>query len=237
MEMKRLLSLTRQAADKYKMIQDGDRILAGVSGGKDSIALLYALSGLRRFYPQKYEIEAVTIDAGFEMDYSDIQRICEELGIRYTVVNTQIKQIVFDEMKDKNPCALCSKFRRAALVSEAKRLGCNKIAFGHHKDDVVNTMMMSLMYEGRFQSLEPSTYYEDNDVTIIRPLIFVKESEVVGFINKNDIHVLKNECPADGNTKREYVDEVLRQLNKENPGVKDRMFTAITDYQYKNLYE
>lgn len=232
MEMKRLLSLTRQAVDKYNLIQDGDRIAVGISGGKDSLTLLYALNGLRRFYPEKFEIEAVTVDVGFGMDYRKIQELCDELKVSYSVVSTKIKQIVFDEKEEDNPCALCAKMRRGALVNEAKRLNCNKIAFGHHKDDAVNTMLMSLMYEGRFQSFEPATYYEDNNITIIRPLLLVSESEVIGFTNKYDLPVTKNECPADGYTKREYVDGILKQLNRENPGVKDRMFTAIEDSQY-----
>ena len=232
MELKRLLSLVRQAIDEYEMIEEGDRIAVGVSGGKDSLTLLFALSELSHFYPKKFEIEAITVDLGFGMDYSLIEKFCADLGIRYTIVKTQIKDIVFDAKKEQNPCSLCAKMRRGALIDKAKELGLNKVAYAHHKDDVVDTMMLSLMYEGRFISLEPKTYLDRSEITVIRPMIFVKESEVKGFTNKQALPVLTNECPADGYTKRQYVNDLLRELNKENKGVKDRMFTAIKDQLY-----
>lgn len=235
MELQRLLSVTRQAVDEYGMIEEGDRIAVGISGGKDSITLLYALNGLRRFYPKSFEIEAVTVDLGLSMDYSPIEKLCEELGVHYTIVKTEIKTIVFDERHEKNPCSLCAKLRKGALNAEMKKLSCNKVAYAHHKDDVVNTLMMSLFYEGRIQTLEPRTYLDGADITVIRPLIYVSEAEVIGFMNKMGFSVVNNLCPADGFTKREYVNELLRDVNRDNPGVKDRIFTAVHKGLYKDF--
>lgn len=232
MDTKRLLSLTRQAIDKYNMIEEGDKIAVGISGGKDSLTLLYALSELRRFYPKKFDIIAVTVDVGFSMDFSGIKVLCEKLGVEYYVIKTQIKQIVFDERKEKNPCSLCAKLRKGALNDAIKKHGCNKVAYAHHKDDVVNTLFLSLMYEGRIQTLETKTYLDGADITLIRPLIYVREAEVIGFASKYKLPVVKSLCPADGSTKREYVDNLLKQISSENPGVKDRMFTAVENYLY-----
>lgn len=237
MELQRLLSLTRKAIDEYNMIEEGDRIAIGISGGKDSLTLLYALNGLRRFYPKKFEIEAITIDIGFGMDFSKIEKLCEELGVRYTVVKTDIKKVVFDERKEENPCSLCAKMRKGALNTAIKELNCNKVAYAHHKDDVVSTMLLSLIYEGRFHSFKPCTYLDRMDLTVIRPLIFVNEMDVVGFKNKYDLPVAKSKCPVDGYTKRAYVEDLIKQINMETPGVKERMFTAITNTLYKNSSE
>lgn len=232
MEIKRLLSLTRKAVDEYNLIDENDRIAVGISGGKDSLTLLYALNGLKRFYPKKFEIEAITVDVGFGMDFSKIKSLCDEMGVRYTVVKTDIKQVVFDERKEKNPCSLCAKMRKGALNDAIKELGCNKVAYAHHKDDVVTTMLLSLIYEGRFHSFMPRTYLDRMDLTVIRPLILVNESDVIGFVNKYDVPVVKSSCPADGYTKRQYAEDLLKQLNTENPGVKERMFAAINRQLY-----
>jgi len=235
MELKRLLSLVRQAADEYKMIRSGDRIAVGISGGKDSLTLLYALNELKRFYPEKFEIEAVTVDVGFGMNFEPVKKFCAEKGINYHVIATEIKSIVFDEKKEQNACSLCAKLRKGALIDEIKKLGCNKVAYAHHKDDAVNTMLLSLFFEGRIQSLEPYTYLDGSEVTIIRPMILVNESEVIGFSNKYDLPIVENSCPADGYTKREYVSDLVKQLNRENPGIRDRMFTAINKQLYKDF--
>lgn len=227
MELKRLYSLTRQAIDEYNMIEEGDRVAVGISGGKDSLTLLYALSGLQKFYPKKFELEAVTVDLGLNMDYSPVIDLCDSLGVKYTIIETKIKEIVFDKKQEKNPCSLCAKLRKGALYSELSKMGLNKIAYAHHKDDVVNTLMMSLFYEGRILTLEPKTFLDGADITVIRPLIFVSEAEIIGFKNKMELPVIKNNCPADGYTKREYVSNLLNQVNRENPSVKDRIFTAI----------
>ena len=228
--MKKINSMVRRAIEDYDMIQDGDKIAVGVSGGKDSLTLLHALKGLQRFYPKKFELCAITIDLGFQnQDLNKIIKMCEELDVPYEIVKTDIAQIVFEERKESNPCALCAKMRKGALNDAIKKNGCNKVAYAHHKDDVVETMLLSLIYEGRFHTFAPVTYLDRMDVTVIRPLIYMDEADVIGFVNKNNLPVAKSPCPADGHTKREYVHLLLQKLNHENPGVKARMFTAITD--------
>ena len=230
MTLQRVMSLTRQAIDEYQMIQEGDRIAIGISGGKDSMALLYTLHGIQRFYPKKFDLEAVTVDLGFlGQDTKEISRVCNELHVHYTKVDTEIGEIVFDKRKEKNPCSLCSKMRKGALNNAIKELGCNKIAYAHHKDDVVITMLMSMLYEGRFHTFAPVTYLSKTDLTVIRPFLYMNESDIIGFVNKQQIPVLKSPCPADGNTHREYCKQLLRNLNLENPGVKDRFFHAIQE--------
>lgn len=230
MRLQQVLSYVRRAADDYDMIQEGDRIAVGISGGKDSLTLLYALHGLQRFYPQHFELHAVTVDLGFQnLDLSRIESICrDELQIPYTIVKTDIADVIFEQRKEANPCSLCAKMRKGALNDAIKKEGCNKVAYAHHKDDVVETMLMSLIFEGRFHTFSPVTYLDRTGITVIRPLLYMNEADVIGFVNKNQVPVVKSPCPADGHTKREYVKQLLRQLNLENPGVKERMFTAIT---------
>ena len=201
MKYQKLLSLTRQAVDTYQMIDEGDHIAVGISGGKDSLTLLCALYGLKRFYPKSFDLTKI--------------------------VDTQIARIIFEERRENNPCSLCAKMRKGALNAAIKELGCNKIAYAHHKDDVIETMLLSLLYEGRFYSFPPKTYLDQMDLTVIRPLFFVDEADVIGFWHKYQLPVAKSPCPADGHTRREYSKQLLRQLNLENPGVKNRMFTAI----------
>ncbi len=228
MKLQQLMSVTRKAIDEFHMIQEGDRIAVGISGGKDSLTLLYALAGLRRFYPQPFSLTAITVDLGFEGFHTEkLGELCRELDVPYTVVPTEISKIIFEDRKESNPCSLCAKMRKGALNTVAKELNCNKIAYAHHRDDVVETMLMSLIFEGRFHTFSPVTYLDRMDLTLIRPLLFLQEADVIGFRNKYNLPVEKSPCPADGNTKREYVKNLLRQLNQENPGVKERMFTAI----------
>ena len=206
MKLQRLLSLTRQALDKYNLIEDGDRIAVGVSGGKDSLALLYALHHLQRFYPRKYELCAITVDLGLgNMELGPVRELCREFGVPYTVIPTEIGKVLFDIRKESNPCSLCAKMRKGALNETAKELGCNKIAYAHHRDDVIETMLMSLFYEGRFYSFSPHTYLDRMDLTVIRPFLFVTEADIVGFKNKYQLPVCKNPCPMDGYTKRQYI--------------------------------
>ncbi len=228
MKYQKLLSLTRQAVDAYHLIEEGDHIAVGISGGKDSLTLLCALHGLRRFYPVHFTLTAITVDLGFQnLDPEPIKRMCRTLKIPYKIVNTQIAQIIFEERKENNPCSLCAKMRKGALNAAIKDLGCNKIAYAHHKDDVIETMLLSLLYEGRFYSFPPKTYLDQMDLTVIRPLFFVDEADVIGFWHKYQLPVVKSPCPADGHTRREYCKQLLRQINQENPGVKNRMFTAV----------
>ena len=229
MKLQQVLSYVRRAIDDYHMIEDGDKIAVGISGGKDSLTLLYALNSLRIFYPKKFDIHAVTIDLGFNnLNLDAIKELCKNFGIEYTIVKTDIANIIFNERKESNPCSLCAKMRKGALNDAIKAAGCNKVAYAHHKDDVVETMMMSLIYEGRFHTFSPVTYLDRTEITVIRPLIYMTEADVIGFVNKNNVPVVKSPCPADGHTRREYVKELLREINHETPGVKSRMFTAIT---------
>ncbi|MBO5197559.1 MAG: adenine nucleotide alpha hydrolase family protein [Lachnospiraceae bacterium] len=230
MKLQPLLSSTRKAVDEFQMIQEGDKIAIGISGGKDSLALLYALAGLRRFYPKHFSLEAITVDLGFgSFDLSEIRALCETLEVPYTVVSTQIGQIIFSERGEKNPCSLCAKMRKGAFNEKAKELGCNKSAYAHHKDDVIETMLLSLIYEGRFYTFSPVTYLDRTDITLIRPLIYVEECDIIGFRNRYELPVKKNPCPADGYTRREYAKNLVKQLNAENPGVKERLFRAILE--------
>lgn len=228
MKLQQVLSLVRRAVDDYNMIEEGDKIAVGISGGKDSLTLLYALNDLKRFYPRHFDICAVTVDLGFDnLDLGKIHALCDSFHVEYIVVKTDIAQVVFEERREENPCSLCAKMRKGALNQAIKEAGCNKVAYAHHKDDVVETMLMSLIFEGRFHTFAPVTYLDRMELTVIRPLMYMKEADVIGFVNKYNVPVVKSPCPADGHTKREYVKNLLQALNQENPGVKERMFTAI----------
>lgn len=230
MKLQRLLSLTRQAVDDYALIDSGDKIAVGISGGKDSLTLLYALHGLKRFYPNEFELSAITVDLGFEnFDLSPVRSLCSELSVPFTVVPTDIGKILFETRKESNPCALCAKMRKGALNETAKQLGCNKIAYAHHRDDLIESMLLSLIYEGRFYAFSPKTFLDRTELTVIRPMIYVSEADVIGFKNRFSLPVCKNPCPVDGKTKREYVKQLTKQLNLQAPGVKERLFHAITE--------
>ena len=228
MKLQQVLSVARKAIDEFHMIEEGDKIAVGISGGKDSLTLLYAVHGLKRFYPAKFELEAITVDLGHPgFDLSRISALCEDLGVHYTVIKTDIAEIIFERRNETNPCSLCAKMRKGALNDAIKKLGCNKVAYAHHKDDIIETMLMSLIFEGRFHTFAPVTYLDRMDLTLIRPLMYMDEMDVIGFQNKYDLPVAKSRCPMDGYTKREYAKELVRQLNREHPGAKERMFTAI----------
>ena len=230
MKLQQLLSYTRKAVDDYRMIEEGDRIAVGISGGKDSLTMLYALHGLQRFYPKRFTIQAITVDLGLgNFDLDRIQSLCDDLGVPYSIVRTDIGPVLFDVRKETNPCSLCAKLRKGAFNQEAERLGCNKVAYAHHKDDIIETMLLSLIYEGRFHSFSPVTYLDRMKLTVIRPLMYVDETDVIGFAKKYELPVCKNPCPVDGHTKREYVKNLTKQLERENPGVKSRLFRAILE--------
>ncbi len=230
---KHILSYTRRAADEFNMIADGDRIAIGISGGKDSLTLLCALSELRRFYPYKFELCAVSIDMGFselgypEFDPAAITALCETLGVRYKVVKTHLARVIFEERREKNPCSLCSNMRRGILHKAAAELGCNKVALGHHFDDLIETFFLNLIHEGRLAAFLPVTYLSRRNITVIRPLIYAPEKEIRAFAQRNALPVYKNPCPADGNTQREAVKTLLRGLDIEYKGLKHRIFGAI----------
>ena len=238
MKLQQVLSYVRKAADDYRMIENGDKIAIGISGGKDSLTLLWALKHLKRFYPASFDIHAVTVDLGFKnLNLERIKDLCKELEVEYTIVETDIAKVIFEDRQEDNPCSLCSKMRKGALNQAVKGLDCNKIAYAHHKDDVVETMLLSLIYEGRFHTFAPVTYLDRTELTVIRPLMYMNEADVIGFVRKYNVPVVKSPCPADGHTKREYVKKLLRQLNQENPGVKERMFTAIQTGNLKGWCE
>lgn len=229
--MQKLLSYTRRAIDHYHMIEAGDRIAVGVSGGKDSLALLVALANLRKFYPKPYEVVAITLEMGYEeMDFSAVQALCDSLGAAYIRVPTQIKQIVFDIRKEPSPCSLCAKLRRGALHEAALAAGCKKVALGHHFDDVVETYMLSLVYEGRISCFKPVTYLDRKGITLIRPLLYTPEYYIRSFARRMELPIVENPCPADGNTKRQEVKELLRSLEQTHKGLRERIFGAIQRY-------
>lgn len=234
MKLQQLLSYTRKAIDDYQMIQAGDTIAVGISGGKDSLALLYALAHLRIFYPNSFEIIAITVDLGwgnFQLD--EIKKLCDKLNVEYVTVKTDIADIIFEQRKETNPCSLCAKMRKGALNEKIKELGCNKVAYGHHKDDVVETLLLSMIFEGRLHCFAPVTYLDRMDLTVIRPLLYVNEADIIGFKNKMELPVAKSPCPMDGYTKREYAKDLVKQLNQDHPGAKERIFRAIVNGNIK----
>jgi len=226
--IKRVLSYVRRAVDDYDMIREGDKIAVGVSAGKDSLTLLCAMADLQKFYPKRFELCAITVDMGFEgADFSEISALCERLGVPYHIIPTQISQVIFDVRKEKNPCSLCAKMRRGALYRGAKELGCTTVALGHHFDDVVETFMLNLFYEGRIGCFQPVTYLSNTDITMIRPMIYMPEKDVRYFSGKAELPVMKSPCPADGNTEREEMKQLLARLERENKGLRYRIFGAI----------
>ena len=234
MKLQKLLSYVRKAVDDYQMIAEGDKIAVGVSGGKDSICLLLALKHLQRFYPKHFELEAITVSLGLPgANYDDIQAFCDEIGVHYSVVHTEIGQIIFEERKEKNPCSLCAKMRKGALNTQAEALGCNKVALGHNKDDVVETFFMSLFYEGRINCFAPVSYLDRSKLHSIRPLMYVPEWECRSFVKQNNIQIVKNPCLADGNTKRQETKELLAQLSKDYDNLQEKVFGAIKRSQLK----
>ncbi len=227
-ELKRILSFTRRAVDDYEMIAEGDRIAVGVSGGKDSLTLLCALAEMRIFYPKKFELIAISVDMGFDgADFSEIAELCSRLSVPFYKVDTQISKIIFDARKEANPCSLCAKMRRGALHTEAVRLGCNKVALGHHFDDVVETFMLNLFFEGRIGCFQPVTYLSRMDITLIRPMIYMPEKDVRYFASKIELPIMHSPCPADGNTEREEMKKLLSDLERNNKGLRYRIFGAI----------
>ena len=228
MKLQQLLSYTRKAVDEYNMINTGDHIAVGISGGKDSLTLLYALHGLKRFYPNKFDLSAITIDLGYEKcDFTPVQELCRELEVPYKIVKTDIAKILFEDRKETNPCSLCAKMRKGALNEAVKEMGCNKVAYAHHKDDIIETMLLSLIFEGRFHSFSPKTYLDRTDLTVIRPMMFVDEADVIKFKDKYNLPVVTSRCPVDGLTKRQYAKDLVRELESAHAGARNRMFTAI----------
>ena len=227
MKTQKLLTYLRKCIQEYDLIQENDRIAVGVSGGKDSLVLLYGLHALQKFYPVPYELCAVTVDTGFHMDYTKVQAFCEALNIPYHIEHTQIAEIIFDARKEENPCSLCANMRRGALTNAAETLKCTKLALGHHKDDYLTTLLLSLLYEGRFYTFAPKTEYEDKKISIIRPLLYVPEAAVQNFAEEQHFPVIKNLCPEDHLTKRAEMADLIQTLQKKYPDIKEKLLHAV----------
>lgn len=229
-ELQKLLSTVRQALEHYEMIEEGDSVAVGLSGGKDSSALLLALAKMRTFYPKKFSLCAVTVDMGFDggdEKFGEVREWCSSLDVPLYTVKTDIAKIVFDERKEKNPCSLCAKMRRGALMNEASRVGANKVALGHQLEDAVETFMMSLMHEGRIACFMPVTVYENTGISVIRPLIYTREADIKAVVRAENIPVAQSLCPENGHTERAEMKELLRAFDREHRGVYKRILGAL----------
>ncbi|AEE95488.1 tRNA 2-thiocytidine biosynthesis TtcA family protein [Mahella australiensis] len=226
--VQRILGRVRKAVQDFDMIDEGDRIAVGVSAGKDSLTLLYAMSRLASFYPKRFEAIGITVDQGFPgADFALIQEFCDRLGVEYHVVPSNIKEVVFDIKKEHNPCSLCANLRRGMLNTAARRLGCNKVALAHHRDDAIETFFLSLFYEGRIYCFDPKVYLTRSGITVIRPLIYIKEAETKGMARRLQFPVITNPCPANGKTQREEMKRFVDGLSAFGPQTKDLVFNAI----------
>ena len=228
--MRKILSRTRAAVDDYKMIENGDRIAVGVSGGKDSVMLLKVLCDLKRFYPKDFQLVAITLDMRFDNqdgDFAPIKQLCEEYGIEYVVKKTDLYEIIFNIRKEESPCSLCARMRRGILHDTAKELGCNKIALGHHLDDAAETFMMNLLIESRIGCFAPVTYLSRRDITMIRPLIYVRETAVEQAVERLNLPIVESKCPVNEKTKREDAKILLQKLSEEYGDVPERIIGAM----------
>lgn len=236
MTMQKLLSKTRQAINDFELIQNGDKIAVGLSGGKDSLTLLHILKNYQRFSPEKFDLIAITLNPG-NVDNAPLHELCKSLGIEFHEIKTNIAEIVFDIRKEKNPCSLCANLRRGALNDNARRLGCNKIALGHHKDDALETFMLSIFYEGRINCFSPKSTMEKYDVTLIRPMVYIEESMIKKAVREYNYPVITNPCPADGKTKREDLKNLIRNMNKDIPGLKKSLFSALNNSEQLFIWD
>ena len=223
--MNNLLGLLRRCVEDYQMITRGERVCVGVSGGKDSLTLLALMAKLREFYP--FTLLAMSIDMGLGMDFTPVADYCDTLKVPYTCVHTQIGPIIFDYRKEKNPCSMCAKMRRGAINAQLQAMDCTKIALGHHRDDAVETFLMSLIFEGRLSCFQPVTYLDRTGITQIRPMLYINEQQVIHFTQAQNLPVLHNPCPADKTTKRQEIKELIYSLQGTYPELKDRVFGAM----------
>lgn len=229
-DMQKLLSYIRSACEQYNMIDDNDKIAIGVSGGKDSLVLLAALCEMKRFYPKKYDVIAITLDPCFNnepTDYSEIKKLCDKYNIEYFIKRTELYHIIFESRKEKNPCSLCARMRRGSLHDIAKELNCNKIALGHHSDDAVQTFFMNLFENGTAECFSPVSYLSRKNLTMIRPLVFTKETDIIRVADKLNLPIVKSNCPADNNTNRARTEELIKSLEKEYPKLRKKILNAL----------
>jgi tRNA(Ile)-lysidine synthetase-like protein len=220
----------RNAIDTYNMIEENDRIADGVSGGKDSLVLLYGLSLLKKYYPKKFSIVAVTLDPCFEnkdSDFSAIEDFCKKLDVEYHIKRTELYNVVFENRQEKNPCSLCARMRRGILHDMAKAHGCNKIALGHHKDDAAETVIMNLFQGGTIGCFSPVTYLSNKDITMIRPMIHLDERDVENACKRNELPVTKSNCPVDKETTREETKKLIQNLERDYPALKNKIINAL----------
>ena len=225
--MQKLIGLVRRCVQDYNMIAEGDRIGVGVSGGKDSVALLAFLAELRKYNDKKFDVEAITIDMGLGMDYAPMEKLCEQLDVKFNLVHTEIGPIIFDHRKEKNPCSMCAKMRRGALNQALLDRGMNKLALGHHYDDAVETFMMSLIYEGRISCFQPVTDLDRTGIIQIRPMLYIHEKTIDSFVSRNHLPIITNRCPVDKYTKREEIKQLVYDLSATYPDLKERIFGAM----------
>ena len=227
-DLQKFTGLIRRCVDDYRMIDEGDTVAVGVSGGKDSLSLLVGLAELRRYYPKRFGLHAVTLDMGFpDMDFSPVAELCRSLDVPYTVRRSEVQSIIFEKRQEKNPCALCAKMRRGALHDTMSELGIKKIALGHHFDDAVETFMLSLFYEGRISCFQPVTYMSRSGVTQIRPMLYIGEGTVAGVARRLSLPVVENSCPMDGKSRREEIKSLVKSLSAQYPDLKTKVFGAM----------
>lgn len=226
--MQRILSYLRKTIETYHLIEEGDKIAVGLSGGKDSFALLMSLKALQRFYPVHFELLAISIDPGFEFFNQEfLKNKCEEIGVPLVIEQSHIKEIVFDVRQEKNPCSLCANLRRGILNSIAIREGCNKIALGHNQDDALETFLLNFLYAGNLSTFAPISYMDRSKMTLIRPLIDTPEKEIRKFIKRNQVEVMPKVCPMDGISKREDMKNMILEWEKKIPTIRANMVGAI----------
>lgn len=235
MKLQKLLSMVRRCDSDFALIEKNDRMAVGLSGGKDSLALLYALAAYRRFCPNPFELCAIVIDAGAGADFSPLSPLCEQLGVPLHIVETQIAPIVFEERKEKNPCSLCAKMRRGALDGKLNELGYNTLALGHNADDMAETFLLGMLYEGRLNTLQPKSYLDRAGIKLIRPLLYVREKETAAFVKENGVPIIFNPCPANGFTQRETMKSLIAEMCKITPDAFERMHSALTHPERNNL--
>lgn len=234
--MKPVLGKLRRAIEDYDMIKENDVVCAAVSGGKDSMLMLSALSIYRKFSAVPFTLKAICLDMGFgNMDFDKLEEYCRQLDVELVIHPTRISEIVFAQRQEKNPCSLCANLRRGALHNLALELGSSTVALGHHADDLIETFFLSLLYEGRLNTFKATTFLDRKQVKVIRPLIYIREKDIIYHVNKEQIPVIKSKCPVDGITKRHEMKEIIKQLSVQIPKSDERIIHAVKDFMNEYL--